>query len=413
MVLVIKIYALRLPFSDEWTWAELIYRFRLGSLSFADLWYQHNEHRMLFPNLIALGLASLGGWSQLRESLFSLLVAVITQIGVFVLLRRAITPGRLPYAFLIASLLLYSLAQIENWDWGFQIAWFLCNACAVWALLLLGSAGQSWFALIAAMIIATVASFSSSQGLMIWPAGVATLLLVQKRRPAQIVIWIGVAVGIFFVYFHGFQKPVVSPNLLILAPSPLEYIAFFGAYFGSVFANWLNFWVCVVVGWAGIVALALMVMRAVLRYRADRVTGSRVASWIGIVVYALATAAITTIGRIGFGEAQALASRYVSISIYLWMTISTLAFVSVRVQAKGSERAMLAVGVLAILAILYAGSDRAGLRLGGARQGLVRSALPAMIAGGGPQLTVLHPSESYVERELRQLKAVKDGPYYQ
>jgi hypothetical protein len=74
---------------------------------------------------------------------------------------------------------------------------------------------------------------------------------------------------------------------------------------------------------------------------------------------------------------------------------------------------MLAVGVLAILAILYAGSDRAGLRLGGARQGLVRSALPAMIAGGGPQLTVLHPSESYVERELRQLKAVKDGPYYQ
>jgi hypothetical protein len=414
MALFVKRYTLPVPYWDEWEWASLLYRMHSGVLRFHDLWEQHNEHRMLFPNLIALALASLGGWNQLRETLFSLFLVVLTQIAIYILLRRIVPRGRLPFAFLAASLLLYSFAQMENWDWGFEIAWFLCNACAVWALLLLGTAGQSWFALLAAMVLATIGSYSSSQGLMIWVGGTFTLLLAEKRRPEQIAAWVVAAAVVYAGYFHGYVKPEFHPDLLFGLHHPLATARYFGAYFGAVFGGWLSFGLAVAMGWFGIGLLVALLAVMVVEYRSVRAVGTRAASFFGLAMYALSVAAITTAGRAGFGELQAEASRYTSIAIYCWLVDFALIFAYADRLSRRLPAVILRLwpAAVVVLVFLYCGSARAALELGDGRLAQVRSAFPALVAGSGPPLTALYPSESAVEEWLRELKSIKDGPYY-
>jgi hypothetical protein len=416
---VIELLAIPVPYMDEWAWTDLVYRLHVGSLTFGDLWAQHNEHRMLIPNLIALGLAALGGWNQLRETLFSLLLVVLTQIGIFVLLRRIIALEKLPYVFLAASLMLYSLAQMENWNWGFQLAWFLCNACAVWAVLLLGTSGQSWFAWLAAAAVAVIASFSSSQGLMVWFAGLATLGLTEKRRPTQIVAWIALGIGVFAVYFHGWEHPSYHPDPLLAVYHPLTTVRYIGAYFGSVFAGWISFDAAMFVGWASLLVLAALMWSVIASYRRDRTRAARANSFMGLAVYALCVSAITTAGRVGFGETQAQASRYTSIAIYCWITIFALGVgfglpTALRLPSRLRllPTARLLQIVFVVLGVLYAGADRAGIALGKGAVAQVQLAYPALIVGRGRELMELFPEEAPVEDWIRKLQAVKDGPYY-
>jgi len=45
-------YATNGVYWDEWNWAELVRRSYAGTLTFGNLWCQHNKNRMLFSNLI-------------------------------------------------------------------------------------------------------------------------------------------------------------------------------------------------------------------------------------------------------------------------------------------------------------------------------------------------------------------------
>src|SRR3954469_12330383 len=67
------------PFADQWTLVSVLDHFYAGTLSFHDLWSQHNEHRLLFPRLIMLGLAIASGWNTHYEMLTNILLA--TAIG--------------------------------------------------------------------------------------------------------------------------------------------------------------------------------------------------------------------------------------------------------------------------------------------------------------------------------------------
>jgi hypothetical protein len=307
------------------------------------------------------------------------------------------------------------LAQMENWDWGFQIAWFLCNACALWALLFLGTAGQSWLALIAAAGLAAVGSFSSSQGLMIWLAGSATLFLTEKRRPVQIAVWLVLAVVVFALYYHGYERPSLYPNPWSGLHHPLAVARFIGAYFGSVFAGWLGFTAAVAMGWAALLVLVALLWSVVANYLRDRRRASRANSFIGLAAYALCVAVMTAVSRVEFGQAQAQASRYTSIAIYCWITIFALgvAFglpVASRFLPAKFDRLLPVVFVG--FCLLYAGADRAGIEFGKGVAAQVRSSFPALIIGHGPELTALFPVEASVENWIKELQSVNDGPYY-
>ena len=47
--------AVDVPFWDQWELVPQISRMYAGTLRFADLYLQHNEHRILVPRLVMLG----------------------------------------------------------------------------------------------------------------------------------------------------------------------------------------------------------------------------------------------------------------------------------------------------------------------------------------------------------------------
>src|SRR5438128_414906 len=67
-------------------------RSRAGTLRFADLWAQHNEHRLLLPNLVMLALAQLTQWDT-RATIVASFVVSLATLGVLGLIIRS-TLGR-------------------------------------------------------------------------------------------------------------------------------------------------------------------------------------------------------------------------------------------------------------------------------------------------------------------------------
>lgn len=126
-------FGVNIPFYDQWVVPALFEKTATGTLQFKDLFELHNNHRILFPRLIFIALGFISSWNIKLELFFSLGLAILT----FILLYKisANTSKNQNYFFhftnLLTALIFFSLAQSENWLWGFQIAIFLINFCVI------------------------------------------------------------------------------------------------------------------------------------------------------------------------------------------------------------------------------------------------------------------------------------------
>ena len=57
LIWVVVQYAVVVPYLDQWELVPLLEKTYHGELTFHDLWAQHNEHRLIFPQIIMLLLA--------------------------------------------------------------------------------------------------------------------------------------------------------------------------------------------------------------------------------------------------------------------------------------------------------------------------------------------------------------------
>jgi len=115
------------PVSDAWALAPLLGKLSAGTLSLADLWSQHNEHR---PAVLACGAADPGAGNRLGREGGNGRQHCVGMRHVLDLCRarprdgttrRAARVWMLP----VLSLLLFSPMQWENWLRGWQMAIFM------------------------------------------------------------------------------------------------------------------------------------------------------------------------------------------------------------------------------------------------------------------------------------------------
>src|SRR5438128_1219761 len=64
-------FGVNLPYWDQWELVPLLAKLHDGQLTLADLTAQHNEHRIFFPRLIMLGLATLTRYNTVAEMYFN------------------------------------------------------------------------------------------------------------------------------------------------------------------------------------------------------------------------------------------------------------------------------------------------------------------------------------------------------
>jgi len=82
LVLLLRLYHVDVPFLDEWAYMLILPKSYECTLSLADLFALHNEHRLFFPRLIMLVPARLTYWNMLYETG----AAVVFAAGAFGLL---------------------------------------------------------------------------------------------------------------------------------------------------------------------------------------------------------------------------------------------------------------------------------------------------------------------------------------
>ena len=67
------------------------------------------------------------------------------------------------------------------------------------------------------MLVAVVGSYSSLQGLLIWPVGL--VLLYHRRRPTWVFIsWVVVGIATTAWYFHDYHIFAVGPQYALERP---------------------------------------------------------------------------------------------------------------------------------------------------------------------------------------------------
>ena len=201
-------YGVNFIYLDEWNNVTMLHAAIHGHLTWSMLWAQHNENRMLFPNL-AFVLFALNGHFDTKSIMYLSAALFSVSYLLFLLLYRIYAVRWLgPLPTLFVGCLWFSLADFENALWGFQFAWYLVVFCLLAMCLCLSWRPVTVLGVGAAAGFAIIASYSSLQGLILWAVGVLVLMW-RIRDPGRAVracgAWLAAGIVTTALYLDGFN----------------------------------------------------------------------------------------------------------------------------------------------------------------------------------------------------------------
>jgi len=225
-------YAVNIIYADQWYDIRIIHRFHEGTLGIGDLWAQHGENRILIPNLLVLVLASTVHFNIVIEDYLSgVFLAISTGLIVSAHKRRSPSISWLYYFPLVIVLL--SLNQGGMTLFGFAMSWYLVILGLSAAIFLLDRPDLSWIGLAGAVLAAVVGSYSSLEGLLIWPVGL--LLIYHRMRSRRIwIIWLSSATIVTALYWYNLNVAKAAIDRGYVLAHPISAVRFFFFAIGNV-----------------------------------------------------------------------------------------------------------------------------------------------------------------------------------
>jgi len=311
LLFYIRTFGVNVIYADDWGGVSLVQKALNDTLSFSDLFVQHNEHRMPFPNLFMTIIEISTQYNMVAIMFFSWILLCLTLLIIFIVYRknsRWTNNTRMLLAFLPASLFLFSFRQWESILWAItsQIYLMIFGAVAALALLERSRDLDSWFVL--SLICASLASFSFLAGLAVWPVGFFQLVISKWRSALrQLTLWGIASVGIFISYFWGWVKPAYHPPLMYAIAHPIESVEYFFTFLGSPVGD------SVLMSEAlGLVAFMATILVLVYAQKTKALRNNSL--WLSVILFAAFFSFLATVGRSGFGVGQALSSRYTPVT---------------------------------------------------------------------------------------------------
>ena len=287
---MIHAYGVNVIFADQWDDVALIGHAHSGTLHLSTLWSQHYENRIFFPNLVVLALAYTTHFNVLTEEYLSAFM-LFGATALLICAHKRRSPERRWIWYCPVAFLLLSLAQAVNALWGFQMAWYLVLLMVTLALFLLDQEPQRWPVFGCAIAAAVIASFSSLQGLLVWPAGLL-LIYLRRRSPRLAIAWIGAAVLAGVIYFVGFNFSVSQSA----SHRPSDLLSFFLRVVGDIVGETRPGVLVTLFGIALVVLAIWVLVRFALVERTT--TGGRPLA-LSLIVVGLLFSALTAYGRSG------------------------------------------------------------------------------------------------------------------
>ena len=290
---------------DEWEGIPILQHSLQGKLTFADLFHQHNEHRIFLPRLVMLAIERLT--HDNRRTLILVSFGVLALAAAVLLLEHFRMRGATARAlleFAPVAWLVLSLRQWENLLWGWQIQIFMCVLFLVTALAALRRASNKrWLA--TALFCGVASTFSFSNGLLVWPAGlllIGTNSRVRSRR--TLFVWCGTGMLSTWMYFFHYNGTGLGSGLVFALRNPITAAYYFLSSVGGP--------ISLEPARAATVGALLLGMGSLLLIRR---TVSAPSMAVPLIVFSLGTSAMMMVGRASFGPGQSLASRYATLTV--------------------------------------------------------------------------------------------------
>lgn len=308
-----------------------------GQSTLRWLWKQENQHRIVIPKLFLL--ADLR-WFHARQA-FLLASIFLIQILHLVLLgwcMRVLGGWRGTLwrtGFGLAAFCLFCPSQWENFVWGFQTCFVLSPLFATLSFvgLLLywkrpqpASRWTAWEYLVLSIAAALGATYSLSNGNLLWPLLIAAALLLRLRVAALSFAVVGALSTA--VYLHHYTRP---QGVVAAAETPATLLKYLTSYFGS---SWVSasgksgfpsvpsiLCVAEFIGLGGLILFLLLLLRLPSYVQACRPFCIQLDLTL---LFCFGTGLITALARLGFGVAQAFSSHYQTISLFFWCCMALL-----------------------------------------------------------------------------------------
>ncbi len=328
-------YGVNVPYQDGWSDVTVIQQCYSHPFGCGALWTQHNEDRLLFPNVIVIILAHTTRFNiRVEEFLSGMMLVAATFLLIYAHKRRS--PG-VPWLYYCPVVILAcSIVQYGATLWGFQMAWYLVLLALACVVVLLDRDKLTVVVLALAIAAGVIGSFSSLQGLLLWPVGVV-LLLYRGRSRSMVATWLVAGCVTAAVYLYHLNIKAGSE-----LPSSLTHHSVFPVYF-SIFAVGDVLGVPIKPGGssAGIFLFGLFIVVVALAtlglcgLRQDKTGAGPVGA--ALICFGLLFSGLVALGRHGLGYWGASSSGY---TIYdVWILIGVYMVVLDRMHQTARRRA--------------------------------------------------------------------------
>jgi hypothetical protein len=343
------------PFADTWSVYYRVAKFMNGdSTFFGFILPQYNEARPVVPRLILYLVHSLN--RSLAIDVVLDIASAMGAAGATLWLLRKTNP-KLSWLSALAvgvlfSLNFFSIAQWENWNWHTQLMMFLPNLFfAIGWLINFSSLPPVRRGLLVSGCC-VLSTFSFANGLFQW------FLLIPiaagLERKTKIRLWalhLGMALLSLFLYFWGYKSPA-EHQLGEGLSHPIRVATYLFAWLGSSLSGGSLF-LAEILG--GIMLLTFLLLGSLSLWGRWR-QNLRIAClpWLSMGGYALISGAAAAVGRSHIGLAQALQSRYCTIS--LWIVVACIGLGVTFLQQSTCDnlvRNRLGVNLFALLAAAF------------------------------------------------------------
>jgi hypothetical protein len=325
---LISRYGVDIPYADEWLWTPFLSKAHEHSLTVADFFEQHNEHRYFFPKLLLLILAPLTAGNTKGAMFFSLGLVGMTSAALWYLLNRTvpITASKKLLLLTLLNLILFSPVQSENWMWGYQFVLFFSNLLLGAGICVSISRRSLRTKFVLCLAIAAVATFSFGGGILAWPLTFPLALALESSLgKRKIIVWLsawlcaaGAAVALYF--FH-YTKPPEHPPLFA-SSHPGDYFLYVTTFLGGHLSKADLTKSILVAAENGTLLLLLYLGGLFWTIRShDADFRKKMLPWLGLGGFAILNAFLAAATRIGFGVNQALDSRYTTFSLFISLSV--------------------------------------------------------------------------------------------
>jgi hypothetical protein len=358
-LILILHFGVNVHFLDEWspTLAGFFVKFHQHKVTFHDFVAQNNEHRILIPRLVYLLLNELTDWNNIQTLIAGWGIVFCTSLLILSLIRRTAGDSGAAALWFVCNVLLFSSMQVETWMWGILIVNVIPALLILLAFRIAASGPATPMRLSLCILLASMATFSSGNGLLAWPL-VGLILFFSKSAGAsekkwkRVAIWIA-AFGVnIALYAIGYVRPAEGHSAIAHSVSDIFYYNL--EFAGNAFAGAANFpaeSAAIFVGSVFLLIFLAAVGFFLLQWkRGDREACDGMLIWIAVGLFGIFSGLIASIFRAGFGPQQAMSSRYVTYSVYL--PISLVILVPMILRRRGAPAKAWPMQATAVLATI-------------------------------------------------------------